>query len=137
MNRRTLLSSTKLTSFTNGELRNMCKLLTEFCMDTIGYKKSKGVPNYRVFKIRDSKTMGRYDPETHTIKIFYNNIENLGDFVKTFIHEFTHSIQNLRYYANRLVKFGYTLHPDEIEARMSEEKYKRQSLNYIRKNFKQ
>ena len=107
-------------SFTVSELREFCKILNQYCSDMIGYRKTKGLPTYSVRKDNTLTYYGQYYPTEHKIYVYYNNVGNLKMFVRTFIHEYTHSIQNLSYYANRLNKFGYKEHPDEVQAREME-----------------
>ena len=66
---------------------------------------------------------GEYDDDTHTITIFYNNCHNVELLIKTVLHEYTHYLQNLRWYNNVLSKVGYDNHPQEKEALVMEELY--------------
>ena len=43
--------------------------------------------------------------------------------VRAVLHEYTHYLQNLRWYNNVLSKVGYDKHPQELEARVTEELY--------------
>jgi hypothetical protein len=43
--------------------------------------------------------------------------------VRAVLHEYTHYLQNLRWYNHTLSKVGYDKHPQEIEARESETLY--------------
>lgn len=121
-----------INGFTNRELREFCTILIEFCIDHVGVKKTKGVPTFSVRKDYSGNYFGQYHPEQHKIYMFYNNIDNIRDFVKTFIHEYTHSTQNLRHYENRLKRYGYDQHPDEIEALEMERKLYKSALTYLR-----
>lgn len=121
-----------VSNFTDRELREMCHILNEYCKEHIGYKKSKGLPTFSVKKNKSGDYYGMYCPDKHKIFVHKNVTENLKKFVSTFIHEYAHSIQNLRYYQYRLVKFGYTNHPDELEAIQSEREHYRAALKYLR-----
>jgi len=121
--------------FTIKELRDVCRVLSQYCSIMIGYKKHKGLPTFSVRKDYSGNYYGQYNPPEHKIYLFYNNIDNLGVFVSTFIHEYTHSIQNLRYYTNRLSKTGYMEHPDEIQARSMERLHCKTALKYLRDNI--
>ena len=122
-------------SFSISELRKMCEILNQYCSETIGYKKNKGLPTFSVRKDYSGKNYGQYNPEAHKIDVYYNQVWNLKCFVCTFIHEYTHSIQNLRYYANRLKKIGYDNHPDEVEARNMERVHYRAAVSYLKKHL--
>ena len=113
----------------------MCKVLNEYCSNIIGYRKTKGLPTFSVRKDYSGNYYGQYNPTEHKIYLYYNNLDNLMMFVSTFIHEYTHSIQNLRYYANRLNKIGYYEHPDEIQARSMEKLHCRTALKYLKDNI--
>ena len=43
--------------------------------------------------------------------------------VRAVLHEYTHYLQNLRWYNNVLSKVGYDKHPQELEARGMEKLY--------------
>lgn len=121
--------------FTVKELREICDILNEYCKEHLGYRKSKGLPTYSVRNNQSGNYYGMYCPDKHKIYVYKNVTENLKKFVGTFIHEYTHSIQNLRYYQYRLVKYGYVNHPDEIEAINSEKEHYRSALKYLRKKI--
>ena len=80
-----------------------------FCVRTLGKKYE---PAY-----------GMYDYNTRTIMVFRNYSPTVKCVVQSVLHEYTHYLQNLRWYDNVLKKVGYENHPQEIEARMSEKRY--------------
>lgn len=123
-----------ISSFSITELREFCEILNQYCSKTLGYRKSKGLPTYTVRKI-NSGYYGQYCPDSHKIFVYYNQVGNLRMFVKTFIHEYTHSIQNLRYYANRLKNTGYSMHPDEVQARDMEKVHYRAAVTFLKKHL--
>lgn len=113
----------------------MCEILNEYCETYLGVKKSKGLPTYSVRKDYSLSCYGQFNNEEHKIYIFYNTIPNLKLFVRTYLHEYAHSVQNGRHYHNRLVKFGYQEHPDEIEARKVENIHHMSALKYLKTNL--
>ena len=121
--------------FTIKELRDICDILNEYCKEYIGYKKHKGLPTFSVRKVYSGNCQGMYNPMNHKIYVYYNNIENLKKFVGTYIHEYTHSVQNLRYYSHKLINYGYVQHPDEIQARNMERLHYKSCLKYLRKRI--
>lgn len=129
-------SDSPITNFNVGELRNICHILMDYCKDNIGYHKTKGLPSFSIRKSPTRKYLGQFYPDNHLIKIYYNHVGTLGEFVKTFVHEYTHSTQNLRHYENRLLKYGYTNHPEEIEARLMEGIHFDTIMIYLKKNIK-
>lgn len=80
-----------------------------YCVRTLG---EKYVPAY-----------GWYDGRRRTISIFRNHSPNVKMVVQTVLHEYTHYLQNLRWYQNVLSKVGYDNHPQELEARGMEKLY--------------
>lgn len=119
------------------ELKIFTGTLMEYCKNTIGYKKYKGLPSVSIRKHPSSDNqLGEYDPNVHKITLFYNNIKTMNGLVTVFVHEYTHSVQNLRYYAARFKKFGYSNHPDEIEARENEKKFGKSAFKHLKKHIK-
>jgi hypothetical protein len=55
--------------------------------------------------------------------VFRNYSPTVKSVVRAVLHEYTHYLQNLRWYNNVLKKVGYDKHPQEKEARMSETMY--------------
>ena len=54
---------------------------------------------------------------------FRNYAPTVKMVVKSVLHEYTHFLQNLRWYGHTLQKVGYQKHPQELEARVMEELY--------------
>lgn len=124
-----------MSEFTIKQLREYCNILNQYCLTYLGVKKSKGLPTFSIRKRNDSTYLGQYCPGEHKIFIYYNNIKTLEEFVGIYIHEYTHSTQNLRHYMNRLRRYGYRQHPDEIEARDKEQNYKLSAFNFLIDNI--
>jgi len=81
----------------------------KFCVRTLG---EKYTPAY-----------GMYDGGRKTIFVFRNYAPTVKCVVRAVLHEYTHYLQNLRWYNNVLSKVGYDNHPQEKEARMVENRY--------------
>jgi hypothetical protein len=64
-----------------------------------------------------------YDPVKNRIYVFRNYAPTVKMVVKSVLHEYTHFLQNLRWYGHVLNKVGYNKHPQELEARVMEELY--------------
>jgi hypothetical protein len=124
--------SSPIKEFSINELREIGHLLNEYCKTNLGVKKSKGLPTFTVRKDKTLSCYGEFNDRVHKIYLFYNVIPNLKFFVRTFIHEYTHSLQNLRHYQSHLIRFGYTQHPDEVQARQTEMFHYREAIKYIK-----
>ena len=73
-----------------------------------------------------STTKAQYDEETNVIYIYYPNMMNEEDVLRSLIHEYTHYKQNLtplikKYHA---LNYSYDEDPHEIEAHKAEEDWK-------------
>lgn len=66
--------------------------------------------------------MGEYDPEDHTIYIYWHNNPKVRDLVETCIHEYVHSLQPI---ATKYWKYPgtYSRNPYERQAKYYEKKY--------------
>jgi hypothetical protein len=79
---------------------------------------------------------GLYCPVDNQISLYRDNLKTLGDFTRTFIHEYTHSLQPCRSkYAKMLDEYGYDKHPFEIEARQNEVIHNRKLLSQLRNTY--
>lgn len=94
-----------------------------WCETNIG-KRGKRL-SYSVLTLPDScsPTYGQYDPENRTIRIYRNYCKTIRMVIRTTIHEYAHSLQDLRTYDKVLKKVGYNKHPLEVEARECESLY--------------
>lgn len=128
-------SNSPLSNFTVKDIRRMCEILNEYCETYLGVKKSKGLPSYSVRKDYSLSCYGQFNYEEHKIYVHYNVIPNIKLFVRTYVHEYAHSLQNARHYHNRLVKFGYQEHPDEVDARHVENIHHMAALEYLKTNL--
>ena len=73
-----------------------------------------------------STTKAQYDENTNVIWIYYPNIINEEDLLRSLIHEYTHYKQNIttlskKYHA---MKYSYDEDPYEIEAHRAEEDWR-------------
>jgi len=102
--------------------RVVCETI-KWCETNLGTKSYK--VNYCVRALRNKTTpsYGCYDGARRTISIFRNYTPDVKMIVRVVLHEYTHYLQNLRWYGNTLSKVGYDKHPQEIEARGMENLY--------------
>ena len=84
------------------------------------YARYSGIPDMRG---EDSeKTKAEWKDEDNTIYIYYLNMEDTEDIIRSLLHEYTHSLQDPDREEQR--KKGYDLDQNEIEAREAELNWK-------------
>jgi len=105
------------------QIRSIVCETIKWCETNLGTKKYS--VNYCVRTLNDKHepTYGCYDNNKRTISIFRNHNPTVKFIVKTVLHEYTHYLQNLRWYNNVLQKVGYNKHPQEMESRNMENLY--------------
>lgn len=105
------------------QIRSIVCETIRWCETNLGAK-SYGV-NYCVRTLGGKYTpaYGMYDYNTRTIMVFRNYSPTVKCVVRAVLHEYTHYLQNLRWYNNVLSKVGYVNHPQEKEARVMEDLY--------------
>lgn len=124
--------STKISTLSRNELRNLANFCLNFCVQNLGFKKNRKnkLSISVVSDNRKTKFYGQYCPFRNKITVFKNTVGNVKMFIKTFIHEYTHSLQPiLRRYYSMLNKYGYINHPFEIEAELNEKYFYKQLWN--------
>lgn len=114
--------------------RKIVSLLLDFCKQTLGYKHKKSKLKVSVLNT-DSSMFGCYTVSENKIMINTFECETLDMVARTFIHEYTHFLQDLRSYTKLYKKHGYGEHPQEIEACENELKYERRALSYLKKHL--
>ena len=114
---------TPTSDMTTAQIRRVVGETIKWCQDNLGTK-SYGVDFcVRTQRNRTSPTYGCYDGARRTIMLHRNNTPTVKMIVRTVLHEYTHYLQNLRWYYNVLSKVGYDKHPQELEARGMEKLY--------------
>ena len=116
------------------ERRRIVNCVLDFCKATLGTKRKKSPLKLSV-RNTDGGEYGHYNPNVNLIMINTFECETLDITVRTIIHEYTHFMQDLRSYGKLYKKFGYSEHPQELEACDNELKYERRALNYLKKNL--
>jgi hypothetical protein len=114
---------TPTSELTTTQIRRVVGETIQWCQDNLGTK-SYGV-DYSVKKLRRKScpAYGCYDGARRTISVFRNYTPDVKMVVRVVLHEYTHYLQNLRWYNNTLMKVGYDKHPQELEAREMEKLY--------------
>jgi hypothetical protein len=105
------------------QIRRVVGETIAWCQDNLGTK-SYGVDySVRTQRNKTTPSYGYYDGARRTIMLHRNYTPTVKMIVRTVLHEYTHYLQNLRWYNNVLSKVGYDKHPQEIEARVTETMY--------------
>ena len=102
--------------------RIVCETI-KWCETNVGIKRYGVKYCVRTLNDKHEPTYGCYDHNKKIIMIFRNHATTVKYIVKTVLHEYAHYLQNLRWYDNKLQKVGYSNHPQEIEARIIENRY--------------
>ncbi len=116
----TLYLKTPTSDLTVYQIRNIVKETIRWCQDNLGTKSYKVDYSVRTLGEKYTPAYGMYDPTKRTILVFRNYAPTVKMVVRSVLHEYTHYLQNLRWYGKVLDKVGYYKHPQEIEARAME-----------------
>ena len=68
-----------------------------------------------------STSKAQYDEDTNVIYIYYPNMMNEVDVIRSIIHEYTHYKQDHKLFKQYKSIYGYDEDPTEIEAKRNEE----------------
>ena len=68
-----------------------------------------------------STTKAQYDEDTNVIYIYYPNMKNEEDVLRSIIHEYTHYRQDHKLFKQYRQMYSYNENPIEIEAHKNEE----------------
>lgn len=114
---------TPTSDMTSPQIRRVVEQTIMWCEKNLGTKPSRqGSLNYKVISGK-VPSYGVYDYKNNTITIYRNHTSDVKMVVRTVLHEYTHFLQNLRYYNLVLSRVGHTKHPQEKEASMIENRY--------------
>ena len=94
------------------------------------YARLSGIENMR--GEASESTKAEYVDEDNMIYIYYPNMENVEDIIRSLLHEYTHSLQDPDRTAQRAG--GYDYDPNEIEATEAESNWK-DYLVYVREDL--
>lgn len=116
---------TKTSEMKTHEIRRVVCETIKWCEANLGTKTKSRTLTYSVRTLGDKYTpaYGMYDPTRNIIFVFRNYAPNVKMVVRAVLHEYTHFLQNLRWYDRRMEVYGYMKHPDEKQARISETLY--------------
>lgn len=107
---------------TTRQIRKVVCETIKWCEANVGKKTKSRTLKYRVLTLPDSCTpaYGMYCPTRNTLYVFRNHAPTVRMVVRSVLHEYTHFMQNLRWYSHTLQKVGYMKHPQEVQARVME-----------------
>jgi hypothetical protein len=105
------------------QIRSIVCETIRWCETNLGTKSYKVGYSVRTLGVKSIPACGRYDSTIRTIMVFRNYSPTVKCVVRAVLHEYTHYLQNLRWYNHTLSKVGYNKHPQEKEARVTEDLY--------------
>jgi len=114
---------TPTSELTVRQIRGVVCETIRWCETNLGTKSYKVDYSVRTLGEKYIPAYGCYDDSRKTIMVFRNHAPDVKMIVRSVLHEYTHYLQNLRWYNNTLKKVGYDNHPQEVEARMMENLY--------------
>ena len=105
------------------QIRSIVCETIRWCETNLGTKSYKVGYSVRTLGVKSVPAYGRYDSTIRTIMVYRNYSPTVKCVVRAVLHEYTHYLQNLRWYNYTLSKVGYDKHPQEKEARVTEDLY--------------
>jgi hypothetical protein len=105
------------------QIRTIVKETIMWCQENLGTKSYDVDFSVRTLRNKTNPSYGCYDGARRTIMVYRNYTPTVKMIIRVVLHEYTHYLQNLRWYGNVLSKVGYDKHPQEREARAMEELY--------------
>ena len=114
---------TPTSDMTVSQIRTIVRETIMWCQDNLGRKSYTVDYSVRTLGEKYTPAYGMYDFNSRTILVFRNYAPTVKCVVRSVLHEYTHYLQNLRWYNHTLSKVGYDNHPQEVEARVVETMY--------------
>jgi hypothetical protein len=105
------------------QIRTIVKETIMWCQENLGTKSYDVDFSVRTLRNKTNPSYGCYDGARRTIMVYRNYTPTVKMIIRVVLHEYTHYLQNLRWYGNVLSKVGYNKHPQELEARAMEDLY--------------
>jgi len=105
------------------QIRTIVKETIMWCQENLGTKSYDVDFSVRTLRNKTNPSYGCYDGARRTIMVYRNYTPTVKMIIRVVLHEYTHYLQNLRWYNHNLSKVGYIKHPQEREARAMEELY--------------
>ena len=117
-----LYLKTPTETMTTHQIRKVVCETIKWCETNIGKKTKSRTLKYKVLTLGEKYTpaYGMYDANNNTLFVFRNHATDVKMVIRGVLHEYTHFMQNLRWYNHILNKVGYDKHPQEKHARAME-----------------
>lgn len=122
----------------NDVTRQHLNLALRYCQETFGYSKYHAKPPKVVLDVETKrKGWGLFDPNTNTLTLYLHKHKYYIDVLDTFIHEYTHHMQNHgRPWTSYAKKYTYDKNPHELEAAQKGLEHRWLAKAYIRNYLK-
>jgi Zn-dependent peptidase ImmA (M78 family) len=124
-----------LTGIDIKKLRKISKLTFEWCVQNMGKHPVYGLPKIICRENTKTDQRGYYDFDLgrHHIVIYIRGNDDIQNLIDTIIHEYKHSLQNMRKsYCKLERELGYWNHPMEKEARSTAKSLRYKCWNKIK-----
>lgn len=95
-----------------------------WCRDNLPTKVKRKNPMSVMVHKSDLDIYGQYCEKNNWLTVNLDCVENVAMLIRTTIHEFIHSGQNLKKYSKYTKKYGYFKNPLEVEANKYEVHYR-------------
>lgn len=117
------------------EARRITEMVLRWCRKEFGDNRRKAyLLKWYIQRNENPKECGEYVADENEIYIYWNNLDNIEEIIRTCIHEWTHYKQPI---LTRYFKFKgpYSKNPFEIKATRAEEKYTPICWNALKKKI--
>lgn len=127
---------TNIYKLDNNQIQLLVNYLADHCEKIMGINKRKRTElKFRLINT-PNQFYGYYDSLANEMFLNLRYANNIKEFIKTFLHEYTHYMQPIRTKYHKLFEeWGYKNHPFEIEARKNEIIYFDKTFKIIKKTF--
>ena len=128
---------TKSEDITMDQLYNIVHSIISWCDEHLPPPVIKRRKTLKVMVFRETGgDYGYYCDRNNWLVININVCNNIRMIVRSTIHEYTHTLQNLKEYSLMNKQVGYDSNPFEVEANNSEKKYYKECWSEIKKHYK-
>ena len=115
--------NTKIESLGRVPTVRIANMALRWCKQTLGVNnRKKYQPVWSIRKGYDGDTCGEYDAEDNEVRIYWDNIIDVDELIRTCIHEWTHQNQPI---TTKYWKYpgSYSRNPYERQAKYAEKKW--------------
>jgi hypothetical protein len=128
---------TKSEDITMDQSYNIVRSVISWCQENLSPPviKRRSVMKVMVFR-ETGGDYGYYCDQNNWLVINLDVTPNIRMLIRSTIHEYTHSLQNMKEYSLMNKQVGYDSNPFEVEANNSEKKYYKECWSEIKKHYK-